>query len=82
MINTRDHDPDAIINVQGTCTMCGAGDGDRWETEPSRIVRLSIGSRFWNIRNSDLCASDRTLLCDECQAGVEGLREAGVERKA
>lgn len=63
-----------------SCTMCGATSGDAWETEPQRTAFLSLGSRFWDVAESDLPALDLATLCDECSEGVAGLRSSGVKR--
>jgi hypothetical protein len=72
--------PKAIHDTEATCTMCGATSRDCWETEPTRSVRHSIGSRFWDAPEVATSPMERSTLCDECQAGVEGLRNSGATR--
>lgn len=70
-----------IFDLVTTCTMCGATSGDRWESEPTRNVQISLGSRFWDTPETALSPIDISMLCDECQAGLVGLRKSGVPRK-
>lgn len=68
------------ITFDSTCTMCGSTSKDSWETDPSRTVCLSMGSRFWDTPSSALSSLDECILCDECHEGVDGLRRSRVSR--
>jgi hypothetical protein len=35
-----------------------------------------MGLRFWYTPETELSPLDRSMLCDECQAGVDGLRKS------
>jgi hypothetical protein len=50
------------------CEMCGAADGDHWQTRPTKPVILSLRPR----------AGDPLVawtICDECHEGLKGLRQ-------
>ena len=80
LMNPQMHIPGTAADPDSTCIMCGAVPGDSWETEPLRSVQLVLGARFWDIPEAALPLQDQCILCDECEAGVEGLRKAGVPR--
>ncbi len=46
------------------CSMCGAVDGDFWETRPARFVLLSRRPRYGDSAHS-------WILCDECDKGLQ-----------
>lgn len=48
------------------CSMCGATDGDFWQTRPMRAVLLRSRPRYGDIKN-------HWILCDECDEGLQGL---------
>ena len=46
------------------CSMCGAIDGDFWETRPMRTVLLHSRPRYLDIGQC-------WVLCDECDEGLQ-----------
>ena len=46
------------------CSMCGAIDGDFWQTEPFRACQLKS-----NPRDGDVMQN--WMLCDECYEGLQ-----------
>jgi hypothetical protein len=47
--------------------MCGATDGDFWETSPSRRIILAVKPRAGDV-------SHAWVICDECHEGLLELR--------
>ena len=48
------------------CSMCGAIEGDFWETESFRSVRLHLRPRYKD-------ASHKWIICDECDEGLQSM---------
>ncbi len=48
------------------CAMCGAIDGDFWQTQPTRSVTLRLRLRYGDIAQS-------WILYDECNEGLVSL---------
>jgi len=48
------------------CSMCGAINGDFWETRPIRSVKLDLLPRYGDIKQP-------WIVCDECGEGLRGL---------
>ena len=62
------------VTIDAVCQMCGAVDGDFWETRPERRVVLSVKPRAGDI-------SHAWAICDECHEGLLVLRfSAGKHR--
>jgi hypothetical protein len=55
------------VAFKAVCQMCGARDGDFWETRPARRVVLSARPRAGGIFQT-------WTICDECHKGLVGLR--------
>jgi hypothetical protein len=56
------------------CKACGANSGEPWETNPSRLTRLEVGSSLYDVPLHAQSEADLTTLCNECAEGIATLR--------
>jgi len=62
------------VVFEAVCQMCGARNGDFWETRPTRRVVLSARPRAGDIFQT-------WIICDECHEGLLGLRFSTGEHR-
>jgi hypothetical protein len=55
------------------CSMCGATNGDFWETQTARTIILRLQPRYGDI-------AQNWIICDECDEGLQGLNSQPCER--
>lgn len=71
-----------LARDEHTCMMCGARQGEPWETDRSRTKRIQVGSRFMEAAATELETVDLCALCDECDEGLQEVRRNGPPSSA
>jgi hypothetical protein len=62
------------------CYSCGAVDGDSWETEPGRPIKLSIEIVATDTFDKHLEPYQLRAICNECKEGLEGLHNVSLPK--
>jgi hypothetical protein len=55
-------------------------DGDSWETEPGRPIKLSIEIIATDTFDKTLEPYHLRAICNECKEGIEGLQNAALPK--